>query len=73
MVSDHLPVGQYRAILTTRDRQRIKGESDVEESRTYEAISRVRYRIDELEEDATILKEHHPELYRELQEAVCNE
>jgi len=62
---------QYRAILTTTDRQRISGEADVPNSKRYEAVSRVRQRIEQLEHDAELLKEHHPELYEELQESVC--
>ena len=37
------------------------------------SASRVRQRIGELEKDAEILEEHHPKLYRELREAVCDE
>jgi hypothetical protein len=62
---------QYRAILTTTDRERISGEADVPNSKRYEAVSRVRQRIEQLEHDAELLKEHHPELYEELQESVC--
>mgnify|MGYP000361941415 FL=1 len=64
---------QYRAILTTTDRERISGEADVPDSKRYEAISRVRQRIEELEHDAELLEEYHPELYNELQESVCEE
>jgi len=64
---------QYRAILTTTDRERISGEADVPDSKRYEAISRVRQRIKQLEHDAELLKEHHPELYDELQSSVCEE
>ena len=62
---------QYRAILTTTDRERISGEVDVPNSKRYEAVSRVRQRIEQLEHDAELLKEHHPKLYEELQESVC--
>jgi len=62
---------QYRAILTTTDRERISGEADVPDSKRYQAISRVRQRIKQLEYDAELLKEHHPELYEELQNSVC--
>lgn len=64
---------QYRAILTTTDRERISGEADVPDSKKYEAVSRVRQRIKELEHDASLLKEHHPELYEELHEAICEQ
>jgi hypothetical protein len=64
---------QYRAILTTTDRERISGEADVPDSKRYEAVSRVRQRIKELEHDAELLEEHHPELYKELQQSVCED
>jgi len=72
MVPDSPTVGRYRAILTTTDRERISGDTDVDESKRYESISRVRSRINELETDVAILEEHHPELLAELQEVVCN-
>ncbi len=61
------------AIMTKTDRERVSGEVDVPDSKRYESISRVRQRIDELETDAEILKENHPDLYEELREAVCDE
>ena len=61
------------AIMTETDRDRISGEVDVPDSKRYESASRVRQRINELETDAEILKENHPDLYEELREAVCDE
>jgi len=66
-------MGKYRAIMTTTDRERVTGAADIADEKRYQAIHRVRSRIEELEQDAEILEEHHPELYRELQEAVCDE
>jgi len=66
-------MGQYRAVMTAKDRERITGEVDVADSKRYEAASRIRKRIEALEEDAEILAEHHPKLYNELHEAVCDE
>ncbi len=59
------------AIMTENDRERISGKADVPDSKRYEAVSRVRQRIEQLEHDTELLKEHHPELYEELQESVC--
>ena len=61
------------AIMTETDRDRISREVDVPDSKRYESASRVRQRINELETDAEILKENHPDLYEELREAVCDE
>jgi hypothetical protein len=73
MSSEPLSVGKYRAIMTTTDRERITGAADATDEKRYQAIHRVRSRIEELEQDAEILEENHPELYRELREAVCDE
>ncbi len=59
--------------MTTADRERITREADASDEKRYQAIHRVRSRIEELEEDASILEDHHPELYEELREAVCDE
>lgn len=61
------------AIMTKTDRERITGEADVPDSKRYEAISRVRSRIEKLAEDAEILREHHPDLHAELEVAVCED
>jgi hypothetical protein len=39
----------------------------------YESASRVRQRIGELETDAEILRENHPDLYEELWKAICED
>ena len=66
-------MGQYRAVMTAADRERITGAADVPDSKRYEAASRIRKRIEALQEDADILAQHHPALYAELREAVCEE
>jgi hemin uptake protein HemP len=73
MALESLDVSKYRAIMTTTDRERITGEVDAPDEKRYQSIHRVRSRIEELEQDAEILAEHHPELYDELHEAVCDE
>ncbi|RAW44040.1 hypothetical protein DQW50_16410 [Halorubrum sp. 48-1-W] len=73
MVPEPLDVSKYRAIMTTTDRERISGEVDVSDEKRYQAIHRVRSRIEEIETDVDVLKEHHPELFEELQKAVCDD
>lgn len=73
MASGTIDVGKYRAIMTTTDRGRITGEADVSDEKRYQAIHRVRSRIEELETDIEVLAEHHPELLEELREAVCED
>lgn len=73
MPPDSVGVGKYRAIMTTTDRERISGEADVSDSKRYQAISRVRSRIEELETDVEVLEKHHPELLTELRDVVCDD
>lgn len=65
-------MARTRALLTETDRRQIANEEDVAENKRYQAISRVRNRIqDELPKDVEVLREHHPELYDELRAVVC--
>jgi len=57
--------------MTTTDRDRIMGEADVPDEKRYQAIHRVRSRIEELETDVEVLEEHHPDLLDELRDVVC--
>lgn len=65
-------MAKTRALMTETERERIAGEVDVEAVKRYQAVSRVRSRIDdELRKDVKILRNHHPELLDELREVVC--
>lgn len=66
-------VGKYRAIMTTTDRDRISGDADVPDSKRYQAITRVRSRIEELETDVDLLEDHNPDLLDELRQVVCRD
>lgn len=66
-------MGRTRALMTETDRRYIAGEDDVDDSKRYQAISRVRDRLEELDDDIDILQEHHPELLSELRTVVCEE
>ena len=61
-----------RALMTKRERELIEGDDEADDDLRYQAVSRVRRKIeDELTEDVTVLRENHPELYEELREVVC--
>jgi len=63
-----------RALLTDRERELIEGGDDVEEDLRYQAISRVRRKInEELTTDVEVLQEQHPQLLEELREVVCSQ
>ena len=61
----------YRALLTEREREILRGEAEVSGSYRYRVASRVRSKLEQLSEDVEILQENHPQLYEELREAVC--
>lgn len=65
-------MGRSRALLTETDREQIAGDVD-EENKRYQAVSRVRDRLDGLEQDVEILEEHHPELLSEVRQRVCDD
>jgi hypothetical protein len=64
---------EYRAILTPREREIITGEADVSDGYYYRVVSRIRDKIDQLNEDLAVLEENHPTLGDELRETVCDE
>lgn len=62
-----------RALLTDRERELLESENEANDDLRYQAISRVRRKIqDELTTDVDVLQEHHPDLYDELREVVCD-
>ncbi len=65
-------MAQSRALITETEREHIEGKHG--DRRKYEAVSRVRARInDELTVDVDLLREDHPELLDELREVVCDD
>lgn len=60
-----------RALMTTYERESIRGEHS--QQRKYEAVSRVRARInDELTQDLELMAEHNEKLLDDLRELVCD-
>lgn len=64
-------MGRTRALMTETDREQISGVADVDENKQYQAVSRVRDRLDELRKDIETLEESHPQLLEEVREIVC--
>lgn len=60
-----------RALLTDREREIISGEADVSDEYRYQTISRVRKRMQRLEDDLEAL-DAHGDLGDELREIVCS-
>jgi len=66
-------MSRSRGLITFTERERIAGDADVEDAKRYQAVSRVRRRInEELIEEVDLLEENNPELLNELREVVCD-
>lgn len=66
-----MPEKDYRAILTDREKEILSGDADVTEKYYYRVVTRVRQKVEQLEEDLELLDEHHDSLGDEMREAVC--
>lgn len=62
-----------RGLLTPREREILSGDADVNEDYYYAVVSRVRKKIQKLDEDVQILRQNHPALYSELQAAIVED
>lgn len=68
-----MPEKDYRAILTDREKEILRGEADVSEKYYYRVVTRVRKKIEQVEEDLEVLDENHDSLGEELREVVCSD
>jgi len=68
--SDTEAMADRRALLTEREREIVSAEADVTDEYRYQTVSRVRSRLQNLDEDLEAL-EAHGELAHELREIVC--
>jgi hypothetical protein len=62
---------QYRGLLTEREREIIEGDADVSDNYRYRVVSRIRTKIENVDEDVKILAENREDLLEELREVVC--
>jgi hypothetical protein len=68
---DSLPMADdRRGLLTSREREILSGKADVSDEYYYSVVSRVRRKIQEIEDDAQLLRKHHEDLYEELNQAI---
>lgn len=63
---------RYRGLITDREREILTGEADVADGYRYRVISRVRTKIEQLEDDIEVLEATHDTLADELREVVCD-
>lgn len=62
-----------RALLTDGEKKAVRGDEDVNEGSRTTQLSRVRRKIEKMQADAQLLREHQPEMYDDLREAVVGE
>lgn len=62
---------QYRGLLTEREREILEGEADVSDNYRYRVVSRIRTKIENIDDDVEILAENREDLLEELREVVC--
>lgn len=64
---------QYRGLLTEREREILRGEADVSDNYQYRVVSRIRTKIENIDEDVEILTENREDLLKELRDVVCED
>lgn len=62
-----------RALLTDGERRALDPESDMDQNTRTTHLSRVKNKMELLQEDARLLREHRPDLYEAMHESVCEE
>jgi len=65
-------VSERRALLTDREREIVAGRADVRDAYRYQTISRIRQRLNRIEDDLQALGEHG-DLLVELRAIVCED
>ena len=71
--ANEMPADERRSILTEREREILAGEADVTEKYFYTVVSRVRNKIEGLEDELEFLDEHYEKLGQEMREVVCDD
>ena len=64
---------QYRGLLTEREREILSGDADVSDNYRYRVVSRIRTKLESLEEDVEVLERNHEDLHDELRDIVCGQ
>ncbi len=64
---------QYRGLLTEREREIIRGDADVSDNYRYRVVSRVRTKIENIDDDVDILADNRKDLLEELRNVVCGD
>lgn len=68
-----MPEDERRSILTEREKEILAGEADVSEKYYYVVVTRVRNKIEGINDDLAFLDDHHESLGDELRDIVCED
>ncbi|UTF52784.1 hypothetical protein [Natronosalvus rutilus] len=60
-----------RALLTDRERDILAGDANVKDNYRYKVESTARQRVRDLKKDVDVLRENYPEIFKEIERAVC--
>lgn len=71
-VQEGMAEDERRALLTDDERAILRGERDVSEKYYYVVVTRVRKKIERMNEDLDAL-DHHSSLGDELRDVVCDD
>jgi hypothetical protein len=71
--ANEMPADERRSITTEREREILSGEADVDKKYFYTVVSRVRNKIEGLEDELDFLDEHYETLGQEMREVVCDD
>jgi hypothetical protein len=73
MLIEYTPARMTRALLTDGERAAVEDDPDMDGNTKSSHLTRVRRKIVRMKEDARLLREHRPELYDDLCEAVVEQ
>lgn len=62
-----------RALLTPGERDAIRGDTNMDASTRSSHLSRVRGKIEQLQDDVQLLRKHEPEIAGDVRDAVCED
>lgn len=71
--ANQMPADDRRSILTEREKEILSGEADVTEKYFFTVVSRVRNKIEGLQEDLEFLDENYAKLGDEMRATVCED
>ena len=73
MIQNSTESYMVRAFLTDAERRAVEGDEEMDQNNRSTHLANIKGRFGAMQEDARLLREHRPDLYEQLHEAVCEE